>query len=87
MASIGMRMSEKRMAASKPKISMGCRVTSAAELRAFAQLQKADFAADLLVFGQVPAGLAHEPDRGVVGAFPAAGLEKGIVHCCPFVCG
>jgi hypothetical protein len=30
MASMGMRISEKRMAASKPKISMGWRVTSAA---------------------------------------------------------
>ena len=28
MASMGMRMSEKRMAASKPNRSMGCRVTS-----------------------------------------------------------
>ncbi len=51
-----------------------------AQLRPLAQFEEADPAAHPLVFGQVAAGLAHEPDRGVGGLFAAAGLEKGVVH-------
>ncbi len=51
-----------------------------AQLRAFAQLQKADFAAHGLIFGQIAARLAHEPDRRVFGALAPAGFKKYIVH-------
>ncbi len=51
-----------------------------AEFRSLAQFEKGHAAAHLLVFREIAAGLAHHPDRGVLGLFAAAGLEEGIVH-------
>jgi C4-dicarboxylate-specific signal transduction histidine kinase len=73
-------MSENRMAASSSKRDSGCSVTSQASLRVLAQLQEAAGAAPrLVVLGQVAAGLAHQPDRGVIHGLAQQCAQEGVV--------
>ena len=58
------RMSENRIAASKPKRRIGCSVASAASVGRVAEVEeRRRLGADLAIFGQIAAGLAHQPDR------------------------
>ena len=57
------RMSENRIAASKPKRRIGCMVTSVASSGSIAEIQKAPgLLPHLAVFRQIAPGLAHHPD-------------------------
>ena len=58
------RMSENRIAASKPKRRIGCKVTSVGQLGREAQIEEASgFRAQVAILGQIAPGLAHEPHR------------------------
>ena len=73
-------MSENRMAASRLKRSIGCRVTSVA--RSFVAAHRHEVACESaggFVFGQVAPCLAHQPDGGVFGGLAQQGAEKGVV--------
>jgi hypothetical protein len=71
-------MSEKRIAASSPKRSMGRRVAWAASSGVL-QSPEGGLLPDLLILGHVAARLAHDPDRRPIEALAATGPEEEIV--------
>ena len=73
----GTTMSLKRIAASTPCRRTGCRVISVTRSGRRAGLEHRDALADLAVLRQRPAGLAHEPHRGVRHRLAAAGAQEG----------
>ena len=74
----GTTMSLKRIAASTPWRRTGCRVISVTR-SGRRRLEHRDALADPAVLRQRPAGLAHEPDRGVRHRLAAAGPQEGAV--------
>ena len=80
MASGMVRMSENRIAASRSKRSSGCSVTSQARSGFWASAMKLPArAARGAVFGQVAAGLAHDPYRRGVGGLAAQRAQEAVV--------
>ena len=73
-------MSEKRIAASTPSLSIGCSVTSAASSGVRQTVRKSVLLAHRPVLGQITSGLAHDPDRRTLDRLAPAGPEKQIVH-------
>jgi hypothetical protein len=73
-------MSENRIAASSSKRESGCKRHFAGHLRVLAQLQEAAGAAPgLVVFGEIAAGLAHQPDRRVLDGLAQQCAEEVVV--------
>ena len=79
-ASVGMRMSEKMIAASTPSRRTGWTVTSAARSGRLAEREELDLLPDGPVLREVATGLAHDPHRGHVHGLPSGGAQKAIVY-------
>ena len=69
-------MSEKTIAASKPKASIGSSVTSRRELGRADQLEHGVALPDRPVLRLVATGLAQEPDRRALDGKPEAGAQE-----------